>query len=56
VQVVWHIFPLLEEIHVYSNEDLNSMTICKGETICTAAPLLPNFYLSAADIFKKPKI
>jgi Uma2 family endonuclease len=54
VQVVWHIFPLLEEIHVYTNEDLNSMTICKGDVICSANPLLTNFALTASDIFRKP--
>jgi Uma2 family endonuclease len=54
VLVVWHIFPKLEEIHVYTNEDLNSMTICKGEVICSANPLLPNFALTASNIFRKP--
>ena len=48
VQVVWHIFPLLEEIHVYLGD---TMTICKGEKICSASPVLPDFQIKASDVF-----
>lgn len=56
VQVVWQVLPETEEIHVYSGENLDKMTVCQGETICSAAPALPHFQLSAADVFKKPVV
>jgi len=51
VKVVWQIFPELEEVHVYRGE---TMCICSGEKLCSAAPVLPDFALSAKDVFKKP--
>ena len=54
VKVVWHIFPLLGIVHVYSGDQLTSMSVCKGEQLCSAAPALPGFALSARDILKKP--
>lgn len=54
VKVVWHIFPLLGIVHVYGGEQLASMTVCKGEQICSAAPALPGFALPVSDILKKP--
>ena len=54
VKIVWHIFTLKNEVHVYSAPNLTSMTVCKDDTICSAAPVLPQFALSVADIFKLP--
>ena len=54
VQVVWHIFPRIEEIHVYSGKGLKKMTVCTGEDFCSAAPVLPDFELSAAAVLQKP--
>ena len=54
VKVVWHIFTTKNEVHVYTGTNLTSMTVCKGETICSAAPVLPVFSLSVNDIFKLP--
>ena len=51
VEVVWHIFPLLNEIHVYKGF---SMSICKGDMLCSAEPVIPNFLISVNDVFKKP--
>lgn len=51
VAVVWHIFPELEEVHVYNG--LN-MTTLSGDNICSAAPTLPDFKISVNDIFKIP--
>ena len=51
VDVVWHIFPLLNEIHVYKGF---SMSICKGDMLCSAEPVIPNFLISVNDVFKKP--
>lgn len=53
VQVVWHIYPIQKEVHVYSGENLESMTVCVGEKVCSAAPALPEFAFAAAEIFKK---
>ena len=54
VQVVWHIFPKIEEIHIYMGENLDTMIVCRGEKMCSAAPVLPDFVLSAKDVFTKP--
>ena len=51
VKVVWHIFPNLQEVHVYKGY---SMTICKGDAVCSAAPVLPEFEMRAWEVFKAP--
>jgi len=48
VKVVWHIFPELQEVHVYRGDQ---MTICRGEKMCSAAPVLPGFEMPAEEIF-----
>jgi Uma2 family endonuclease len=48
VPVIWHIFPELQEVHVYKNED---MTICRGDKLCSAAPVLPDLQIRAKDLF-----
>lgn len=52
VQVVWHVLPGLEEVHVFSGPALGQVAICCGQDRCTVAPVLPDFALPAADIFK----
>lgn len=52
VKVVWHIFPELEEVHVYHG---NQMTICSGEILCSAVEVIPGFELPAAAIFAIPE-
>ena len=54
VKVVWHIFTIKNEVHVYSGIDLTTMSVCQNDTLCSAAPVLPQFILSVADIFKLP--
>jgi Uma2 family endonuclease len=49
VQVIWHIFPDLEMVHVYHGKN---MTVFMGDEICSAAPVLPEFAMSVSDIFK----
>ncbi|MFN0036345.1 MAG: Uma2 family endonuclease [Saprospiraceae bacterium] len=51
VPVVWQIFPELLEVHVYRG---GQMTICQGDDLCSAAPALPDFVLSATEVFRKP--
>ena len=52
-KVVWLIFPHVEEVYVYEGK---TMTIQSGLDICSAAPVLPNFEITAVDIFKKPSL
>jgi Uma2 family endonuclease len=53
VQVVWHILPLTEEIHVFTGGDLRTMTVLSGEMRCSAAPVLPDFILTVDEVLKK---
>ena len=54
VQVVWHLFPKYEEVHVYSGKNLTNMVVCKGDDICTAASVITDFSLTVNAIFQKP--
>ena len=47
VPVIWHIFPKYNEIHVYNGK---KMTVCVGDDICSAYPVLPDFKMSVNDI------
>lgn len=53
VRVVWLIYPGLQEVHVYSGEHLDQMTVCSEDRICSAAPALPDFEVSVREVFKK---
>ena len=50
IPVVWHIFPELQEVHVFHGR---KSEIYIGEDICSAAPVLPEFELSVNAIFKR---
>ena len=52
VKIVWFIYPKSEKVVVYK-ADRSSVT-CLGDTVCSAAPVLPAFALPAKDIFIKP--
>lgn len=51
VAVIWHIFPELEEVHVYNGLNMKTLS---GDDVCSAAPILPDFKISVNDIFKTP--
>ncbi len=51
VKVVWQIRPKSYSVHVYTSPV--NVTICTGNSICSAAPVLPDFEIRAADIFKR---
>jgi Uma2 family endonuclease len=51
VKVVWHIFPNIETVYVYTAADV--VTICKGAKICSGAPAVADFEISAANLFAK---
>lgn len=48
-QVVWHVFPKLQQVHVYRGKN---MVICLGDDPCSAEPVIPGFVLPTKDIFK----
>ncbi len=49
IPVVWHIFPKLQQVHVYRGKN---MTICIGDDPCSAEPVIPGFVLPTNEIFK----
>ena len=49
VLVVWHIFPQSKRIDVYTSPD--NITICREETLCSAAPAIPDLAVSAGTFF-----
>ncbi|MEQ1745587.1 MAG: Uma2 family endonuclease [Saprospiraceae bacterium] len=53
VQVVWLIYPVQQEVHVYAGAHLDRMTVCTGEQICSAVPVLPDFAVAVREVFKK---
>ncbi|MBK9014116.1 MAG: Uma2 family endonuclease [Saprospiraceae bacterium] len=49
VQVVWHIFPHSQKVDVYTSPE--QVTICRGKTVCSGAPAMPDFQMSAEELF-----
>ena len=49
VKVVWQIFPKLKKVEVYTSPE--SVTICRGNTICSALPVLADFNIKAESLF-----
>jgi Uma2 family endonuclease len=50
IPVVWHIFPELEEVHIFHGR---KGEVYIGDELCSAAPCLPEFQLSVNAIFKR---
>ncbi len=51
VEVVWVISPARNQVWVHSE---NSSWHCSGDQICSAAPVLPEFQITAEELFRKP--
>ena len=49
VKVVWKIFPRLQRVDVYRGR---TITVCKGQDLCSAEPVIEGFVIKAADVFK----
>jgi Uma2 family endonuclease len=49
VQVVWHIYPTSQKVDVFTSVD--HVKICRGKTICSAAPALNDFEITAEELF-----
>ncbi len=56
VKVVWHIFPQLQEVQVYCGDNLDTVYIKRGNMICSASPVLPDFNMTVSDIFRRKNI
>jgi len=52
VKIVWHIFPELEEVHVYSN-NATKMQVRTEKDSCSAEPVIKGFKIAVEDILKK---
>ena len=51
VKVVWHIFPEIEMVAVYTAP--LAVKLCEGETLCSAETVIPGFIIQAQNIFRK---
>ncbi|MEM1214746.1 MAG: Uma2 family endonuclease, partial [Bacteroidota bacterium] len=45
VQVVWQIMPFSQKVYVFTAPE--ELSVCRGETVCSAAPAFPTFELAA---------
>lgn len=51
VRVVWHVFPLVEKVRIFRpSEPIQDL---KGDQICSASPVLPEFELRVSEVFRK---
>lgn len=51
LQVCWLVLPDLEQVYVYTSP--TQVTICHDDMVCFAGDKLPDFEITAADIFRK---
>lgn len=49
VQCVWHVFPELQQVYVFTA--INKVKICLGKDMCSAAPVSEEFSITAEDLF-----
>ncbi len=49
VPIVWFVYPKTREVHVYRGKQ---MTICTGDDICSAEPVIPGFLIPASKVFE----
>lgn len=49
VVLVWYISPENQQIYVYTSA--TEVTICKGNDVCSADPILPDFSFKVKDLF-----
>lgn len=50
VKIVWHIFPKAGKVLVFTSPD--NILVCRGDSLCSAEPVIEGFVLSANDILK----
>jgi Uma2 family endonuclease len=49
VQVYWQIIPQLSTVYVYTSID--NAVVCRGEKICSAAPVMTDFEITPKELF-----
>ncbi len=49
VKVIWQIYPGNKQIHVYKGKQ---MTVCTGDDLCSAEPVVEGFVLAVREVFK----
>ena len=49
VKVIWQIYPGNKQIHVYHGKQ---MTVCTGDDLCSAEPVVEGFVLAVREVFK----
>lgn len=54
VQVVWHVYPENESVYVYTSR--RNVSICIEDDACSAQPVLPDFEISANELFAVPQV
>lgn len=53
VKLVWQIFPRYERVSVLKS--ISDASLLSGDSICSAAPVLPEFEIKVSEIFKSRK-
>ncbi len=48
VQVVWVVFPKIKKVEVFTS--IKDVTMCFGEDVCSASPVMPDFLISVEDL------
>ncbi|HRI59384.1 MAG TPA: Uma2 family endonuclease [Saprospiraceae bacterium] len=51
VRVVWNVYPLLGEVHVFENA--GAALIRRGDELCSAEAVIPGFAIPVSEIFKE---
>lgn len=51
VKVIWQIRPRTQSVHVYTSP--TAVTICTDDRVCSAAPVLSDFEMTAREVFEK---
>ena len=51
VKVVWLLFPQTQTVHACTSPI--SVTICKDHRVCSAAPVVPDFEMTAEEVFAR---
>jgi Uma2 family endonuclease len=49
VKVVWQIYPKTKSVHIYTAP--TDVRICTGDRVCDATPVLPDFEITAQEVF-----
>jgi Uma2 family endonuclease len=51
VKMIWLIFPVLQEIHVYSGNNFTNLNKYFADENCTAEPILKGFTIKVSELF-----